>query len=236
MSDPQTKAQKNIRRLYAVSAANGALFLIPVLVPFFTQNGLSVGEVFFLQGVFALALMILEIPTGYLSDRWGRKNTIVAGSIFGVVGMAVYALSYGFWGFFTAEILLAFLVSFHSGTIEAMIYDSLLEDEAAHKYRKVVGNNLFVGFGSQATASIMGGILAFIALRATVWATLVALIFGLLAALTLREPSRHKMQETKHFKAMRDIVVGTLYRNAPLRSIIVLYAVLSSSTLGLDVV
>ncbi len=225
--------RQNVWKLYAVLMANGALLYIPVVVPFYLANGLNLAQVFYLQAVFTVANMVLEIPSGYLSDRWGRKNTLVLGSLFGVLGMAMYAASTGFWGFFVANILMAVLVSCHSGTIEAMTYDTLLELGESDSYRKTVGHQLFWSFLAQGVLSVVGGLLATVSLRAPVYATVLPLAVALLIVLTLREPSRHKLNDTRHLAAMWRIATTSLVHNIPLRSIIALSAVLSTITLSL---
>lgn len=225
--------RSNIWKMSVITAANEALFLIPVIVPFFQENGLSLKQVFLLQSIFALSLMVLEIPSGYLSDRWGRKPTMLIGSIVGVLGMLLYSLSSTFWSFFIGEILLAVMVSFYSGTKEAIVYDTLLELGEEKSYRRFIGQQQFAGLSSQAIASIVGGLLTMMALRATVWATVIPFSIGLFVAFFLHEPTRHKLQETRHVKAIWDITTHTLVKNVPLRSIIILHAVISSLTLTL---
>jgi MFS family permease len=233
MTDHTQKIRSNLWKMSVVAAANEALFLIPVIVPFFQENGLSLKQVFLLQSIFALSLMVLEIPSGYLSDRWGRKPTMLTGSIVGVLGMLLYSMTTTFWGFFIGEILLAVMVSFYSGTKEAIVYDTLLELGEEKSYRRFLGQQQFAGFSSQAIASVVGGLLTIVALRATVWATLIPFLVGLFVAFFLREPKRHKLQETRHFKAIWDITTHALVKNVPLRSIVILHAVISSLTLTL---
>lgn len=223
----------NIWKLYVIEMAYDALFMIPIIILFFQENGLTLHEAFLLQSVFAFTLMVFEIPTGYLSDRWGRKNTIISGSMFGLIGIIVYALSSGFWSFCVAEILLALMVSFHSGTKDAMLYDTLLEVNRVGEYMQIAGQKRFFGFMSQAIASVIGGFAATISLRATVWAELVPFVLGLAIALSLKEPARDTLQEKQHLKAMWRITVSSLAHNISLRNIIILYGVLSSLTLTL---
>ena len=231
--DSSRSIRSNIWKLYALAAANEAFFLMPVIVPFFQENDLSLKEVFLLQGLFALTLMVLEIPSGYLSDRWGRKPTMLVGSAFGICGILMYALATTFWGFLAGEIFFAVMLSFYSGTKEAMMYDTLLELGKESDNRRAVGQQQFVGLTSQALASIIGGLIAVMALRTVAWVTLLPLIVGLGIAFSLQEPKRHKLQETRHFKAIWDVTTHALVKNIPLRSIILLYAVIASLTFAL---
>lgn len=223
----------NIWKMYAVTAANQAFFLMPIIVLFFHENGLTIQQVFVLQGLFALTSMILEIPSGYLSDRWGRKPTMITGSVFGIVGILMYALSTTFWGFLVGEIFFAVMLSFYSGTADAMISDTLIELDRFEENRRTLGQLHFFGLLSQAIASVIGGLLATIALRGVAWATLPPLIIGLVFACFLREPKRHKLQEPHHLKAMWNITSHALVKSVPLRNIMLIYAVIASLTFAL---
>lgn len=233
MASRTLSAGGNIWKLSVIRASSDALFFIPIAVPFFVSNGLAVADVFYLQTVFTAALVVFEIPSGYISDRWGRKQTIVTGSAIGVIGIIAYALSTDFWDFFLAEILLALSVSLHSGTLEAMTYDTLLETHDAQRYRKVIGSQFFWTFLVQGCAGIVGGMLAGTALRLPAYVTIGSFVCALSISLLLREPTRHKPQIENHVSEILRIARQTLIYNVPLRSVIAVFSVLASLTLGL---
>ena len=66
---------------------------MPIVVPFYQDNGLNMHDVFFLRAIYSVAIVILEIPSGYFADVWGRKNTLVAGTFMGVIGFGIYSFS-----------------------------------------------------------------------------------------------------------------------------------------------
>jgi len=223
----------NVWKLRVLLMTRGALFFSPIGVLFYMANGLSLAHVFYIQAAFTVASMILEIPSGYLSDRWGRRNTLIVGSAVGLLGMVVFALGTGFWEFFTANMLIAVFVSFHSGTIEAMTFDTLLEIGTSERYREIIGNQLFWSLITQSIVSILGGLLATVSLRTPFYMTILSFMLGLLIVFVLREPSRHKLQETRHFATIWHITKTSLMQNVPLRSMIALYAVLSTIVFSL---
>ena len=55
--------------------------VMPLIVPLFQSKGLDMQEIFALQTIFALAMLVSEVPSGYLADVFGRRNIILAGSI-----------------------------------------------------------------------------------------------------------------------------------------------------------
>ena len=233
MSNHTQALRENIKKLYWLSAMNGAMVFIPIVVLFWQENGLSLRDIFILQAVFALSTLILEIPSGYISDQWGRKNTLILSSIASFIGILIYAFSDGFWGFLAAEMAFGVGVSFASGTVDALAYDMLLELGDVKKFRKIIGHIFFMHFGAEAIVGIAGGALALISLRTPIFATLIPFGISIIIALSLEEPKRHKLQEERHLEVMLRIFRDTLIHNVPLRSIILLQGIISSMSLML---
>jgi fucose permease len=106
-----------------------ALSLVPLMVPvmvlFWEDNGLDTFDIYVLQAAFALASVLLEVPTGLVADRLGKRASLLSGQIAVAVGCVIYALGTGFWSFLVAEVVLALGVSLLSGADAALLYDSL---------------------------------------------------------------------------------------------------------------
>ncbi|MDD4628238.1 MAG: MFS transporter [Candidatus Peribacteraceae bacterium] len=226
--------RRNILKLYALQALQGAIVLIPVLIPFYQSNGIPLTQVYLLEAIFSIQVLLLEIPTGYIADRWGRRNTLIAATFFWCSGWICYAAGHSFGTFMIGELLMGLGVSLYSGTIEAMTYDSLLEMGETDRYRRVAGHQAFLTFITEAGASILGGFIAFWSLRAAAWTTAGMILVAFLISLTLVEPRRHKqLEEKEHLRALRRTITHTLVENIPLRSIIVLHSIIATMTLCL---
>jgi len=163
---------------------------MPIVVPFYESNGLSMKDIMLLQAVYSIAIVILEIPSGYLADVIGRRKTLIIGAALGVVGFTTYSLSYGFAGFLMGEIILGFGQSCISGADSAMLYDSLLEKGEEKKYTRFEGRITALGNIAEAIAGILGGLLAGITLRVPYIAQTFVAFLALPAAITLVEPER----------------------------------------------
>jgi hypothetical protein len=55
--------KNNIWKLYLYKILSGMLFSVPIMVLFWQQNGLSLTDIMILQSIFAIFVVILEIPT-----------------------------------------------------------------------------------------------------------------------------------------------------------------------------
>lgn len=136
-----------------------------MLVPFYEANGLSATQVFIVQAIYATSLLIFEIPSGYLSDVIGRKNTLILGSIALPPGLCIYAFSYGLVGFAVAEIILGIAGSMRSGTDSALIYDTLIQMQRESEYKKFEGTAEFFHQRAHSVSAILGGLCALTSLR-----------------------------------------------------------------------
>ena len=97
MQDPNISLRANIWKLYILSAIATFGFAMPIVLPFQQEYGLTLQQAFLLQSVYSIILVVLEIPSGYMADRWGRRNTILLGSSTLFCGMLTYAVTSGFW-------------------------------------------------------------------------------------------------------------------------------------------
>ena len=99
----EKKLQRNIGVLYIFSFFWLSMVIISVIVPFFESRGLTLAQVFYLQSMFALFMVVFEVPSGYVADILGRKNALVAGSVFHGVGFTWLCFAHGFFELAIAE-------------------------------------------------------------------------------------------------------------------------------------
>lgn len=206
------------------------MLFMPIIVLFYKANGLAMKDVLLLQSIYSLVIVILEIPSGYFADIWGRKNTILIGSIFGTIGFGIYSFSYEFWGFLFAEIALGVGQSFISGADSALLYDTLISQKKEKQYLKLEGRLLSLGNFAEATAAIFGGLLAEISLRHPFYFQTAVAFLAIPAAFMLIEPSRHRLKKNK-YSNIRLILVYSFLRNKALRWNIVFSAMIGAATL-----
>jgi MFS family permease len=161
----EKNVESNVWKIFFLKASLGFTTSMSIIVLFFQENGLTLGEVFKLQALFSVVLIVLEIPSGYFSDAFGRRHSMIIGSFFVTVGFSLYSLVSGFWQFLVAEIILAIGVSFISGTDSALLYDTLLQSRRIGEYTKLEGRAIGLGLFTDCVASIIGGFLAIVSLR-----------------------------------------------------------------------
>ena len=216
------KLQNNIRKIYLYKIFSGMFFSTPVIVLFWQQNGLSLKEVMILQSLFSIMMVALEIPSGYFADLYGRKNSIILAAVGLFVGMSFYSLGHNFWQFLIGEIFFAISSSFLSGSMEALVYDTLKNDKREKQYAKIWGKMFFGAMLALAFSGIVGGLVATINLRYTVYLSLPFFLILIPLSISLQEPKRYKVIIQKGYgQELWQTIKGTFLSNKKLRWIMI---------------
>ncbi len=222
---------KNIPRLYLIKISKWFNMVMPVIVLFYQDNGMGMQDIFMLKAIYSVAIVTMEIPSGWMADIWGRKKTLILGSILGSAGFLMYSFSYGFWVFAIAEIILGVGHSFVSGADSAMLFDSLKADNKTQNYTKLEGRMASVGNFAEAIAGVLGGFLAAISLRTPFYFQFVVAAIAIPAALTLIEPKIHSTEHVHSIKKLVQNIGKTFIINKNLRVAILLSAITGTATL-----
>lgn len=119
------------------------LLWIPIFYSYQIQRGLSDADYFEIQSLYYFIFCFLELPTGYIADRWGYRFSMKATAAV----MALSNLSAVFWtdytGFLVHFSLVALSRALMSGAASAYIYEYLKKEDALHLYKKAEGDARF---------------------------------------------------------------------------------------------
>ncbi len=151
--------RKNIRA-YLVSRISWLNIAIVSIVGLWIRDNLSFSEMLLLQGLFALMLLLMEIPTGIIADLFERRKVLMFGYVNASLGSLAYAVLHGFYGFLLAEFFFAIGMASISGADTAAIWDTYLEDDNEPGAHKIIASGKMVFLGSAVILTILGGIIA----------------------------------------------------------------------------
>jgi MFS family permease len=220
----------NAIQLYLIKIAKWFNLVMPIVVLFYQENGLSMSQIFILKSIYSVAMVATELPSGYLADVWGCRKTILFGAILGTLGILIYSFSSDFYSFVFAEIVLGIGFSFISGADSAMLYDSLKAENRENEYIKYEGRITSGGNFAEALAGVAGGLLASISLRTPYYFQIVVAAIAIPAAYFLKEP-QHTLERT-HLKMIEIIsIVKLTYRQPEMRSAILISSFTGAATL-----
>ena len=179
----------NVRKLYAIRLLYWFHTASAVLVPFFRDwGGIPLEGIFLLNAWFMGWSFALEVPTGGVADRFGRKASVCLGCGVGALGVAVYTSTPQLAAFLAAEVLLALSMALISGADEALLYESL-EDRDPVRARQAFARAESWKLAGIVGGALLGSVLATRAgLRATFAFQALPMALSALLALSLREP------------------------------------------------
>lgn len=223
--------KQNIYRLYIIKLSKWLMLTMPILFLFYKENGLAAQELFLLKAVYSFTIVFLEVPSGYLGDVWGRKNTLILGSTLGFAGFALYCPAQGFWTFLVCEIILGAGQSFISGSDSAMLYDSLKAAGKEKTYLRQEGRMISAGNFGEAIAAPLGVLIAMVSLRAPFFFQAAIAFAAVPAALTLVEPDRQTIKGHTSIRQLLRIIKFSLIDRKSLRAAILYSSIMGTATL-----
>ena len=210
------KLAANFKKIFWIRAFMNLKLIGIVMSIFLISRGVTLEQIFFLAVVWSVTSIIVEIPSSYLADKWGRKKTIILGTIFGAIYWLFYIFAYSYIGFVLGTISYAISIAMFSGTTEALLYDSEKELGAEKKALAKLGPF----FAARGLFKIITPIIAvFIAKEMTdiqfVWLISLDVFFSAVAfiiAMTLTE-AHHQMDVEKTEAGVFEDALRLLMKN-----------------------
>lgn len=189
-------------RYYLFSLLKDCAFFTAVLVPFFTEwGGISLFQVQLIQSWFLFWLFVLEVPTGAIADKIGRKHSMALGAFTATAAALLYGSSPNFIVFLVAEFLFAVAMALISGADSALLYDSLKETDQEHKSKHIFGRaKSFHLFGILIAGPIGSIIASQFGLNAPILFSAIPFLLAAVIAWSIKEPKRlRKISESTRY-------------------------------------
>nr|WP_214650060.1 MFS transporter [Palleronia pontilimi] len=152
------------------------------------QSELSAAEAIVLYAIYDVATFTLEVPSGYASDRLGRKPTLLLAALSGAVGSAAIAFGGDFAWFALGQAALGTAAALASGADSAFLYESLKAKGDGHRIEDEELRAWRFSFSAFALSAVAGGALALLSFALPFGLTALAFAGAACIALAFTEP------------------------------------------------
>jgi len=210
------------RNFYIYRFFKDFAFIYAVYVILFKLKGLSVFEISLLLALWAGFVVILEVPTGALADKWNRKYMLSLGMLSKAIGFGIWLFADGFWLFALGFLLWSIQETFCSGTQEALLFDNLKIFKREDDYEKVAGRGHFYSKIAIGTSIFLGGFLASYSFDIVIILSSFSMIIAIIPTLFFNEVKFKKTptEETKYFHFIKNAFRESLKNKLLLRLLI----------------
>jgi|TARA_B110000196_G_scaffold319843_2_gene339241 MFS family permease len=136
-----------------------AYFWLPVYFLFFSSK-LELSEVLYLASIYFASVVVVEVPSGWFSDQFGRRKTLLTASIFLCIAYSLFLFANSFEAFAIAQIFLAAGIAFNSGTDTSFLFETTQALGKPEMYPDLEAKAMKFNFLGTGAAAILGGLAA----------------------------------------------------------------------------
>ena len=238
-----SEAGRQLRLLYLNTSLGVFQIAGASWVALLAARGFSLVEIGFAESVFHVASLLFEVPSGVISDVFGRKRSMVLSQCMMLVSSLLMLVSDSMAGVLPAMVFSAFGYNFASGTREALAYETLKAEGREAEYDGYSSTDMMLYTFFSSLATLCAGIALTLGYRR---AYLVDIALGavcLMSALRLQdvgyaaageEEGKNGTEETvwkKIFQCFRESVLFLLHSRKAMELILLNAAVGAAATL-----
>lgn len=179
---------KNIKIAYALSFLWRSWFWLGIWV-FNYLRYTDYAGIGLLETVMITTATLGEIPTGVIADLIGKKKTIIIAFFLGALGNIVQAIAPNYYVLMASIMIMTIGGAFYSGSLEALVYDTLKEQSLTQSFKKVIARINTMQNVGMAVAGICGGYLYQLNYAYPFYGVAIAYLIGMILSFGLIEPS-----------------------------------------------
>ena len=156
------------------------------------SRGLSLLQISTIESVVIGTIFLMEVPTGVLADRIGRKWSIMASTFLLMCAEFIFIFARSYEWYLLIALLTGTGFAFASGAVDALVYDSLPLENRDNEMKRVMGRINSTGQIAFFIAPLIGAVIIADAsperFILAIVLTVVSLLIGVIVSLTLHEP------------------------------------------------
>ena len=224
---------RNLRLVILESAVTAGILAVPIMTPFYLSIGLSQEQIAMSQMAFTAATMILNLPLGWVADRFSRKWANVIGDSIVAFSLLLYSTAQSFWFVVLCETLCGVGNALSQGVDSSLLkhFSEKIDDSGRifrSKYAKMASYRQIATL----TILLLGGPIGAIDFRLAIAASAVNHFAGAFASLLIVDDSERLRATSNPLSEIAALVKRNM-NNRKLRVRIAAYAVAREITHGI---
>ena len=224
---------RNLRLVILESAVTAGILAVPIMTPFYLSIGLSQEQIAMSQMAFTAATMILNLPLGWIADRFSRKWANVIGDSIVAFSLLLYSTAQSFWFVVLCETLCGVGNALSQGVDSSLLkhFSEKIDDSGRifrSKYAKMASYRQIATL----TILLLGGPIGAIDFRLAIAASAVNHFAGAFASLLIVDDSERLRATSNPLLEIAALVKRNM-NNRKLRVRIAAYAVAREITHGI---
>lgn len=189
--------KSNIKLMYIINLLSELKLYGAVIILFYIQltDSMAIG-----MSIFSIATIIsslCELPTGIISDKIGRKGTVILGSLCGLLNVIFLSISESYLLLIVSAIFNGIEIAFFSGNNQALLYDNLKEMSLEKDFGTYIGKFNSMIYLSGAISALIGGIISYVtSIRIVLIISIIPRIIQFLLSFKIQDIRKTKNNES----------------------------------------
>jgi len=126
---------------------------------FTTVKGLDVSQILFIEALYPIYVLILQIPCTTIAKKLGAKNSIIIGNLLWIIGFIVYIIAPNLISIIFADILIAIGDILKLISEPAILIQSLKEENKEDSFAKLEGEGVGRYYYIETITAVLAGFL-----------------------------------------------------------------------------
>jgi predicted MFS family arabinose efflux permease len=198
MSSPSSDLRKFLGLYYAYAFLFDFILAYAFYTALFELEGISITEIGLLLAFWSATAIVLEMPSGALSDHFDRRWLLVAAPLVKSLTFVLWIAAAGnFWLYAAGFLFWSLAQALQSGSREALLYERMVHEGRETEFDKVLGRDnaaeeLGIGFGA-----LLGGFVAFYSFDWGLWLSIPPLLLASVLAFGLHDVRRQRVPDAE---------------------------------------
>ena len=147
-----------LARYYLFRVTNTSGFFLPVAMVILQDKGYGLEFIGLAYAVYAFAVLLVEVPSGYVGDWLGRRPSLAVGSGVRTAVLGVYPFLPSAEAYLVVHVFWAVGRAFRSGTQDAWLYEILQARFDEAQFARVESRGRMAKLVTDAVTAILGGV------------------------------------------------------------------------------